>query len=100
MKFVSCNCDAKPMCIDSRVCHTHRRRRYKCPQCGALSTSVEIPVGNLANESTTPLAKLEAHMQMRALDRFKFKLVEIIATNNIAMKALIAEINVENLPRP
>lgn len=39
-----CVCLARPACVDSRGDKSSRRRRYRCPSCGAKWTTCEVPV--------------------------------------------------------
>ena len=42
-----CNCKSREMCIDSRPCQEHRRRRYSCPECKSKWTTIEVVVNHV-----------------------------------------------------
>jgi transcriptional regulator NrdR family protein len=64
-----CSCLAKPNCIDSRAATTHRRRRYRCPQCFKSWTTIEIIVGDFGKR-TNYLAAVKDKLESEQFSKY------------------------------
>lgn len=79
---LTCNCPAKPSCVDSRMVSQYRRRRYLCPSCGKRWSSVEVVVGELEGRGKA-IASLQDMFANEAYLRLRRKLVEILVEENV-----------------